>query len=99
MQDYSFVVDEENKPLAPTKVNKAWFLVRKGRAELVSKYPMVIRLRRKIDNPSGEFVMGSATGYKVTEATAKASAIYRELRATGSSLMELMSEKMMISNG
>lgn len=30
MQNYSFVVDEENKPLAPTKVNKAWFLIRNG---------------------------------------------------------------------
>ena len=29
MQSYSFVVDEENKPLAPTKVNKAWFLINK----------------------------------------------------------------------
>lgn len=62
MQNYSFVVDEENKPLAPTKVNKAWFLVRKGRAELVSKYPMVIRLRRKIDNSFGDFVMGIDDG-------------------------------------
>lgn len=62
MQNYSFVVDEENKPLAPTKVNKAWFLIRKGRAELVSKYPMVIRLKRKVENPVGEFVMGIDDG-------------------------------------
>ena len=62
MQNYSFVVDEENKPLAPTKVNKAWFLIRKGRAELVSKYPMVIRLKRKIENSVGEFVMGIDDG-------------------------------------
>ncbi len=62
MQNYSFIVDEENKPLAPTKINKAWFLVRKGRAELVSKYPMVIRLRRKIDNPFGDFVIGIDDG-------------------------------------
>ena len=39
-----FVLDADGKPLAPTKEPKAWFLIRKKRAILVSKYPMVIQL-------------------------------------------------------
>lgn len=46
MVNYAFVLDAEGKPLAPTKEQKAWFLVRKGRAKLVSKYPMIIQLKK-----------------------------------------------------
>ena len=42
-KEYCFVVDKDNQPLAPTKVNKGWYLIRKGRAKLKSKYPMVIQ--------------------------------------------------------
>ena len=45
---YAFVLDAENKPLSPTKEAKAWFLIRKGRATLVSKFPMVIQLNRVV---------------------------------------------------
>lgn len=48
MTNYAFVLDANGKQLAPTKENKAWFLIRKKRATLVSKYPMVIQLNRKI---------------------------------------------------
>ena len=48
MTDYAFVLDADDKQLAPTKENKAWFLIRKKRAALVSKYPMVIRLNKEI---------------------------------------------------
>ena len=48
MANYSFVLDANGKKLAPTKENKAWFLIRKKRATLVSKYPMVIRLNKEI---------------------------------------------------
>ena len=48
MTNYAFVLDVNGKQLAPTKENKAWFLVRKKRATLVSKYPMVIQLNREI---------------------------------------------------
>jgi len=44
MTEYCFVVDVKGKKLSPTKVNKAWFLIRKKRAKLVHKYPMVIQL-------------------------------------------------------
>lgn len=46
--EYCFVVDKDNQPLAPTKVNKGWYLIRKGRAILKSKYPMIIQLKKKL---------------------------------------------------
>ena len=48
MTSYAFVLDDDCKKLAPTKEQKAWFLIRKKRATLVSKYPMVIQLNKKI---------------------------------------------------
>ena len=48
MTNYVFVLDANGKQLAPTKEVKAWYLIRKKRATLVSKYPMVIQLNKKI---------------------------------------------------
>ena len=48
MTNYAFVLDAYGKQLAPTKEQKAWFLIRKKRAILVSKYPMVIQLNKII---------------------------------------------------
>lgn len=48
MTNYAFVLDANGKKLAPTKEQKAWFLIRKKRATLASKYPMVIQLKKKI---------------------------------------------------
>ena len=48
MTNYAFVLDVNGKQLAPTKEQKAWFLIRKKRATLVSKYPLVIQLNREI---------------------------------------------------
>lgn len=50
MTNYAFVLDANGKQLAPTKETKAWFLIRKKRATLVSKYPMVIQLNKEIPN-------------------------------------------------
>lgn len=50
MTNYAFVLDADGKPLAPTKEVKAWYMIRKGKATLVSKYPMVIQLKRVIPN-------------------------------------------------
>ena len=50
MTKYAFVLDANGKQLAPTKEAKAWYLIRKKRAILVSKYPMVIRLNTEIPN-------------------------------------------------
>lgn len=46
--EYCFVVDKDNQPLAPTKANKGWYLIRKSRAKLKSKYPMIIQLEKKL---------------------------------------------------
>lgn len=48
MINYTFVLDANGKQLAPTKEQKAWFLIRKKRAILVSKYPMVIQVNKEI---------------------------------------------------
>ena len=50
MTNYVFVLDANKKQLAPTKEQKAWFLIRKKRAILVSKYPMVIQLNKGISD-------------------------------------------------
>lgn len=50
MTNYVFVLDVNGKQLAPTKEQKAWYLIRKKRAKLVSKYPMVIQLNKEIPN-------------------------------------------------
>lgn len=48
LTEYCFVIDKNNKPLAPTKINKGWYLIRKGRAKLKSKYPMIIQLEKEV---------------------------------------------------
>lgn len=67
MTEYCFVIDINNKPLSPTKINKAWYLVRKQKATLVSKYPMVIQIKKTVnDDPAydGHFVCGIDDGSK-----------------------------------
>ena len=48
MTNYCFVLDADNKPLSPTKEEKGWFMIRKDKAILINKYPMVIKLKRII---------------------------------------------------
>lgn len=48
MENYCFVLDADGKPLSPTKEIKAWYMIRKGKATLVSKYPLTIKLNRVI---------------------------------------------------
>lgn len=48
--EYCFVVDKNNQPLAPTKVNKGWYLVRRGRAKIKSRYPMVVQLEKEVES-------------------------------------------------
>ena len=50
MTSYSFVLDADGKPLSPTKETKAWYMIRKGKAKLVSKYPMVVQLNHVISD-------------------------------------------------
>lgn len=48
--EYCFVVDKNNRPLAPTKVSKGWYLIRKGRAKIKSRCPMVIQLEKEVES-------------------------------------------------
>lgn len=49
-KEFAFVLDEKGKQLSPTSVNNAWYLIRKKRAKLIQKYPMVIQLNKTVDN-------------------------------------------------
>ena len=47
-KEYAFVVDAVGNPLSPTTIQKAWILIRKNKATLRNKYPMVIQLFKEI---------------------------------------------------
>jgi len=67
MIEYCYVQDIKGKKLSPTKVGKAWYLIRKNRAILISKYPMVIQLNKDVDDTSkdaSEFIVGIDDGSK-----------------------------------
>lgn len=59
---YCFVLDVDGRKLAPTSVQKGWFLIRKKRANLVGKYPMVIQLNKKVENAAYEVRLGIDDG-------------------------------------
>ena len=64
-KEYAFVIDVNGKKLAPCNVNKAWILIRKGKARLIQKYPMVIQLKYSIDsNVDTEIICGIDDGSK-----------------------------------
>ncbi len=50
MTNYAFVLDNNGRQLSPTKEAKAWYLIRKERAVLVNKYPMVIQLNKSVSD-------------------------------------------------
>ena len=54
MTEYSFVLDINDKKLAPCNINKAWYLIRKNKAMLVQKIPMVIKLKKEIKEIQNE---------------------------------------------
>ena len=68
-KSYAFVLDSDNKKLSPTPEPKAWYLIRKKRAKLVSLMPLTIKLiksvpKNKID--SSNVVLGIDDGSKFT---------------------------------
>ena len=64
-KEYSFVLDSKGKKLAPCNTNKAWILIRKQKAKLLQKYPMVIQLNYEIEtNIDIEIVCGIDDGSK-----------------------------------
>lgn len=65
--EYCFVQDGAGKKLSPTKVNKGWYLIRKQCAILISKYPMIIQLKKEVKNDEedeSEFIIGIDDGSK-----------------------------------
>jgi hypothetical protein len=66
-KEYAFVLDCKGKRLSPTNTNNAWRLIRKKAAKLVSKYPMVIQLKKEVETEEtekSEFVVGIDDGAK-----------------------------------
>lgn len=62
-KEYAFVLDCNGKQLDPTTIQNAWILIRKHRAKLVSKYPMVIMLNKEvIDENTDEIRCGIDDG-------------------------------------
>ena len=64
MTEYSFVLDINDKKLAPCNINKAWYLIRKNKAMLVQKIPMVIKLKREVKETNIEIICGIDDGSK-----------------------------------
>ena len=59
---FFFVVDSKGKPLAPTTNNRGFELLRKRKATLISKYPLVIKLNKEIENPKCNIEIGIDDG-------------------------------------
>lgn len=63
---YSFVIDNKGNKLSPCKINKAWYLIRKGKAKQVKKYPMIIQLKREVKSKkhkdNSDFICGIDDG-------------------------------------
>lgn len=53
-KEYAFVLDANNRKLDPTIIQNAWRLVRQKKATLISKFPMVIKLKKVVDNPNND---------------------------------------------
>lgn len=65
MIEFCFVLDSNGKQLSPVKANRGWYLIRKDRANLVLKYPMVIQLKREVEDiNTSEFTVGIDDGSK-----------------------------------
>jgi hypothetical protein len=66
-KEYAFVLDNKGDKLSPTNINKAWILIRKQKAILIQKYPMVIQLKKEInkkEQDESDFVCGIDDGSK-----------------------------------
>jgi len=59
-----FVIDNKGTPCLPTKPRRARQLLDQGRAKVKQVIPFTIQLKRKVDNPVGEFEVGVDDGAK-----------------------------------
>ena len=48
MVSYCFVLDVCGKKLSPTNENKGWYLIRKKKAKLIQRFPMVIQIFKEV---------------------------------------------------
>ena len=48
IKEFCLVIDKAGNKLDPTNKNKAWYLIRKGKAKQINKLPMVIQLNKEI---------------------------------------------------
>ncbi|RBW68604.1 RNA-guided endonuclease IscB [Bacillus taeanensis] len=48
MVSYCFVLDGKGRKLSPTNENRGWVLIRKNKAALINKFPMVIQLFKEV---------------------------------------------------
>lgn len=53
-KEYAFVIDSKGERLSPTLRNRAWYLIRKGRAILKNRYPMLIQLLKAVDREDAD---------------------------------------------
>ena len=64
-KEFAFVLDGNGKQLDPTVIQNAWRLIRKQKAVLVSKFPMVIKLHKCINKVNDDEIhMGIDDGSK-----------------------------------
>ena len=61
-KEYCFVIDTIGRKLAPTDIKNAWYLIRKKKAELINKYPMVIQLNKEVEDIDYEVNLGIDDG-------------------------------------
>lgn len=63
IKEYAFVLDLKGNKLAPTNTDKAWILIRKKKAILLQKYPMIIQLNYEVEtNEKTEIICGIDDG-------------------------------------
>ncbi|MBZ9688944.1 HNH endonuclease [Clostridium estertheticum] len=56
MVEYSFVVDLSGNRLSPCNKNKAYYLIRKNKAKMLNKFPMVIQLQKTVKDDKNDDV-------------------------------------------
>ena len=56
MVEYSFVVDLAGNRLGPCNKNKSYYLIRKNKAKMLNKFPMVIQLQKIVNDDKNDDV-------------------------------------------
>ena len=70
MVEYSFVVDLAGNRLSPCNKNKSYYLIRKNKAKMLNKFPMVIQLQKIVNDDKNDDVknfLGIDDGFKLRD--------------------------------